>query len=70
MEEIDLIEFLKQNKGKWFTSKELSILTNKSYTSICSEVKSLAKFDLIKSKYITKEYIYKTDVRVVGFKEK
>jgi len=46
----DILNLLKENKGKWFTTRELSDQLDASFSSVGSSVKKLRKAALIESK--------------------
>ncbi len=67
MGQSDILEFLKKNKDKWFTSKEISELMGCGHSSIYQLLKKLRRSGLIlfrqvEFNYSTREkehYVYK-----------
>jgi len=59
----EVYNFLNDNKGKWFTSREISEALNVSIGSVTMSLKKLRKTNLIKHKNTGKRntYIYKVE---------
>jgi len=60
----EVYNFLKENKGKWFTSKQISENINVSIGSVTMSLKKLRKSQLVKYKNTGKrnefKYMYKS----------
>jgi len=56
----EVYEFLEENKGKWFTSKEISKILGISIGSVTMSLKKLRKSGMVKYKVTGKKntYIY------------
>ena len=59
----EVYDFLSNNKGKWFTSREISEQLGVSIGSVTMSLKKLRKTNLIKYKNTGKRntYMYKVD---------
>ena len=58
----EIYDFLKQHKGEWFTSKEISEMLKISIGSVTMSLKKLRKTNMIKFKNSGKRNTYKYTV--------
>lgn len=58
MTQSDVMDILKANPNKWWTSKQLALILNTNAVSITANLKNLRKYNMIKHKSGMKKNIY------------